>query len=189
VISVIVPTIAGRELWLEQCRVAYAAHTDDYELIVVPNRPTCGLAWQDGADLAEGEFLHFTADDIEPHVGWWQAAVACVETGAIPSPRILNTDGSLQSSGEWGVDLADGTVTAIARIPFMSREQWDTLGPSLPIHYYTDNWIAYRAAQAGIPTVVCRGYEFTHHFAPEGRLDGADGRMYADYLAYQRAIA
>jgi hypothetical protein len=54
VISVIVPTIDGREEYLKDCLASYAAHTSDYEVIVVPNKPNCGLAWTEGADLAVG---------------------------------------------------------------------------------------------------------------------------------------
>jgi len=127
VITVVIPTIAGREHWLARCVAAYEASCVDCELIVIPDRGACGIAWQEGAEQASGAFLHFSADDLEPHVGWAEAAVECVESGAIPSPRILNSDGSLQSSGQWGVDLPAGTVTDIARIPFMSRAQWEAI--------------------------------------------------------------
>jgi hypothetical protein len=147
---------------------------------------TAAAAWQAGADLSAGGYVHFTADDIVPHPGWWEAAVACCDSGAIPSARILNTDGSLQSSGAWATDLPEGMVTDIARIPFLSREQWQLVGPMIEVHYYTDNYVAVRAAQAGIPTIVCQAYEFTHHYAPEGRLDA---RMAADREVFERAVA
>jgi hypothetical protein len=187
VISVVIPTISGREHWLERCMTAYrATGPAEMELIVIKDRATCGLAWQAGADLSAGGYVHFTADDIVPHPGWWEAAVACCDSGAIPSARILNTDGSLQSSGAWATDLPEGMVTDIARIPFLSREQWQLVGPMIEVHYYTDNYVAVRAAQAGIPTIVCQAYEFTHHYAPEGRLDA---RMAADREVFERAVA
>lgn len=186
-ISVIVPTITGREHWLGACVAAYQETAPGrLEIVVVKDRETCGLAWQAGADRAQGDYLHFTADDIVPHPGWWKAAVECVGTGAIPSARILNGDGTLQSSGAWGVDAEEGTVTDIARVPFCSRKQWASIGPSLETHYFTDNWFAHRASLAGIPTVVCRDYLFTHHYAPEGRLDA---RMGPDLEVYRRMVA
>lgn len=181
------PTIEGREHWLARCLDAYYATSPaDTEYVTVLNRATCGIAWNEGAELARGDYLHFSADDLEPHEGWWEAACACVETGALPSPRILNTDASLQSCGEWGQEMEEGARTYITRVPFLSRAQWEQVGPGIETHYYTDNAISFRGDLAGIPTVICRDYLFTHHFAPEGRVDE---RMQADYEAYQRWCA
>jgi hypothetical protein len=183
VISVIVPTIQGREHHLDGCKVAYAAHTEDYELIVVRDEPTCGIAWQAGADLAVGDYLHFSADDINPRAGWWQAAIETVGQGDLPAGPVFATDGSLQScGGSWGELEPDGAETAFTRVPFMSREQWAKVGPMIPTHYFTDNWVTFRGAQAGIRTVVNHGYAFTHHHVMEGRNEG---RMAADGIRYQ----
>jgi hypothetical protein len=184
-ISVVVPTIAGREAWLERCWAAYEAHSGgvELELLVERDHPACGLAWAAGGAVATGDFIHFSADDLEPHEGWWQAAVVSCERGQLPCPRVLNTDGTLQSCGEWGQEMPEGSVTYIARVPFLSREQWELGGWIFPEHYYTDNAIAWRGSQLGIDTVVCRECVFTHHFAPEGRL-GYD-RMEADHAAFQ----
>jgi glycosyltransferase involved in cell wall biosynthesis len=188
-ISVIVPTITGREPSLDRCLRAYQdTSPDDTEIIVILDQPTCGIAWNAGAERAGGRYLHFTADDIEPVEDWWEPAVAVVEDGKTPCPMVLNSNGSLQSCGEWGVLHPDGTPTDIARVPFVSRSQWDTIGPSLETHYYTDNWVAVRAVAAGIPCVTCQGYTLIHHFDPHGRLDGSDGRMMDDYHAYLAAV-
>jgi hypothetical protein len=130
VISVIVPTIDGRESYLKDCLASYAAHTSDYEVIVVPNKPNCGLAWTEGADLAVGSELHFSADDLQPHAGWSQAAMEVVERGFLPAPRILNTDGSLQSCGgeeAWEREQPTGARAGFSRIPFLSRQQWERI--------------------------------------------------------------
>jgi hypothetical protein len=189
-ISVIIPTITGREQWYARCLAAYYATSPaDTEYVTVLDRPTCGVAWNEGAARGRGGYLHFSADDLEPHPGWWEAAIGCVEAGGVPSARILNADGSLQSCGEWGEELPDGTATFIARVPFCSRDQWDLIGPIIETHYYTDNHFTYRGLCAGIPTVIVRAYLFTHHFASEGRLDGVNGRFEADRAAYDRAMA
>jgi glycosyltransferase involved in cell wall biosynthesis len=185
-ISVICPTIAGREEHLARMKAAYAAHTDDYELIVVPNDGRgCGVAWNEGAEAAVGDYIHFTADDLTPHAGWWQAAKACVERGYCPAPVLYWPDGRLQAcGGSWESWEDDGRQTAFTRVPFLSREQWDAVRPMLPIHYYTDNYVTFRCGRAGWPTVNCHGYAFTHHMAQEGRVEsermGPDGRAYME---------
>lgn len=187
-ISIIVPTIRGREHWYRRCSRAYFDTTEqDFELIPVRDRPSCGVAWNEGAEKARGDYLHFSADDLEPHSGWDAAAVAVAGSGKIPCPLILNENGTLQSCGTWGELVPDGTVTDIARVPFCSRTQWQEIRPIIETHYYTDNHFAHRAMLAGIPTVVCHNYLFTHHFALEGRL-GAD-RMQADHDEFVKALA
>lgn len=186
-ISIIVPTVTGREEFLAKCEAAYAAHTDDYELIVVTDEPTCGLGWNKGAAQATGDYLHLTCDDLEPHPGWWQAARAVCDDGFLPAPRILNTDGSLQSCGDWEREQQTGTATEFTRLPFLSRDQWERFGPSLPLHYYTDNWFSWRAREQGVETVVHRGYLLTHHLADHKRGAGMswEDRMATDFRAFE----
>jgi hypothetical protein len=186
VISVVIPTISGREHWLGNCIHAYERCSGDIEIITVTDRETCGEAWAEGGKRAQGDFIHFTADDIEPHDGWDEAAIHCAMGGALPSARILSTDGSLQSCGIWGAEMPEGTETDIARVPFLTREWWELGNWCLPAHYYTDNWISKRGQQLGIPTKVCRDYLFTHHYAPEGRVDAridADRAIFDAYAA------
>jgi hypothetical protein len=52
----------------------------------------------------------------------------------------------------------------------MTREAWERVGPSLPIHYHADDYLAYRARfVAGLDVNTVHGYKFTH-------LDGQVGR-------------
>lgn len=56
-ISVIVPTVDGREDHLERCVRTYtelAAGNYELQLIIERNHPTCGLGWQAGSEKAEG---------------------------------------------------------------------------------------------------------------------------------------
>jgi hypothetical protein len=193
VLSVIVPTITGREHHLDRCKVAYAAHTTGYELIVVKDEPTCGIAWQAGANLAVGDYLHLSADDLEPKAGWWQAAVETCDRGSLPAPLVYAADGSVQScGGSWQQLEPDGAETAFTRVPFMSRDQWAKVGPMIPTHYFTDNWVSFRGAKAGIKTVVNHAYAFTHHHVLEGRNEGrmrADGLRFEEYQRFPPVAA
>jgi len=176
VISVVIPTIRGREHHLRRCVDAYRTTAEEMpvELIEIHNRPTCGEAWAEGGAQATGDYIHFSADDLEPHPGWWKPAIECVKTGKLPCPRILKPDGTLESCGQWGTEMEDGVETNIARIPLLSRAQWEQGGWTIDQHYYTDNWVWHRGQELGYPTVVCRDYLFTHYYAAEGRLETID---------------
>lgn len=191
-ISVIIPTVPGREEHLERCVRAYEERTlRPPEIIVVENKPTCGIAWQEGAEQATGTFIHFSADDLEPHDGWANAAITAIGMGWLPAPRILRPDGSLESCGRWEEEQRTGDETEMTRIPFMSHEQWKRIGPMIPTHYYTDNWISFKGGLLDIPTRVHRGYQFTHHWAQAGRGAGMSmqSRMLHDQAIYERECA
>jgi hypothetical protein len=192
VISVVIPTVAGREQHLERCVRAYEERTlRPPEIIVIENRPTCGIAWQEGAEKATGAYIHFSADDLEPHPGWDKAAMVAVAMGWLPAPRILRPDGSLESCGRWEEEQDTEDVTEMTRIPFMSRQQWKLIGPMIDTHYYTDNWISFKGRLAAIETRVHRHYLFTHHWAQEGRGAGMtqDQRMLHDQAIYEQECA
>lgn len=189
-ISVIVPTIKSREGCLADCLAAYKATTDDYEVIVVKDRPVCGSAWVEGAERATGDYIHFSADDLTPHAGWAAAAIEVCSRGFLPAARVLNTDGTLQSCGGsdgWETEHPTGYATDFSRIPFLSRAQWELLHVQVDSflrdhHYFTDNAWGYAAAKHGIPTGVHRDYLFTHSLAEQGRGAGMtwEQRMWAD---------
>jgi hypothetical protein len=138
VISVIIPTIAGREEHYERCRNAFESRSVlPIEIITEYEHPTCGLAWQAGAERAKGDYLHFLCDDLEPAEGWDTAAVGVVEQGAIPAPRVIDArTGELQCRPQWGQETPDGTDTGISVIPFLSRAQWEAVQPLFTGHYF-----------------------------------------------------
>jgi glycosyltransferase involved in cell wall biosynthesis len=184
-ITLVIPTIDGREDSLARCISSYQEHTDDYEIIVVHNAPNCGVVWQWAAEHSTGDYIAFSADDLEAHEGWWQEATTMIDHDVLPAPLIFNADGTVQSCGaSWETLEPDHAYTEFTRAPFVSRRQWDrAIKPMIPIHYYTDNYASERARLNGIPTVVCHSYKLTHHTADEGRGAGLswDGRMAADH--------
>lgn len=191
-ISIVVPTIKGREDHLERCLAAYARRTvSPHEIIVIKDRPVVGVAWNDGAEEARGEYLHFTADDLEPHDGWDVPAVEAMDAGYMPSPAVYEPDGSRSFCGVWQGDYADWAHCKESNVPFMSRQVWEIIGPVLPVHYYSDNWISWHARQHGYQHVVRREYAFTHHWAQVGRGAGMtqDERMAVDRQTYEKAKA
>jgi hypothetical protein len=185
-VSIICPTVDGREESLARARQSYAEHTlAPFEWIVVRNRPTCGIAWNEGLELATGDLVHFTADDVEAVTpGWDRICEEWFARSTLPAPRILNTDGTLQSCGDDATERDTGTHTELTRIPTIPRELVPVVAPIIETHYYTDSWVSYQAARVGWRTVVVRELVFAHHFAQAGRLDE---RLYPDYHAFVAA--
>ncbi len=193
-ISVVIPTVPGRERYLGQAVAAYAAQAPGnyrLDLIVERGHNSVGAAWQAGADKAAGEYLHLTNDDCEPHPGWHTAALEAVERGFLPAPQVFGPLGQPQSLPQWGVTGDDWTPVSMATIPFCSRAQWEKIGPLCLVHYYADDFFGYRGARAGWATVLRSGYAFTHKWAQEHRGAGmSEGdRMRFDLPQYQAARA
>ena len=186
-ISVVCPTITGREDWLERCEAAYAERTvDAHEFIVVKDEPTCGIAWNEGLRRRHDRAtrFHLTADDVEPSQGWDLVGDVWLRKGILPAPRILNTDGTTQSCGDTVDEQPTGTRTELTRIPYFPLSLLPFVYPIIETHYYTDSWVSFRARQQGWDTQVVREFLFWHHFAQVGRLDS---RLYPDYDLFKQA--
>jgi len=225
-IAVIVPTVDGREAHLERCLAAYESSAERegvaIHTVVLRNRPTCGVAWQEGADhvvygkapddawgktaraMRGGlpDYLHFTADDLEPRPGWARAAIDACVAGWLPAPLVYGPDGvSVQSAGGdgdghlWKVPPPPGTASPWCAIPFMPTAAWiggadaRPIAPMIPLHYYTDDWLSLQADRAGWPIRFAAAYAFTHYDAAPGRGAGFTqseraARDRADFLRY-----
>ena len=194
IISVVMPTISGREVTYAKCRGAYeilGTGQHQLEFITERNHPTVGLAWQAGAVAASGDYIHLGNDDCEPRSGWWQPAIEAVDAGYLPSPQVYTAGGEPQGLPKWGEIAPDWTPVACALIPFLSRQQWEMIQPLFTAHYYTDNFITKRAQMAGWPCVLRTGYAFTHYWASPGRGAGMSeaDRMTFDERLYHQALA
>lgn len=174
-LTIVMPTISAREEMFERCYSRYRESLRQEEVmhrtqfIVLADYKTCGLAWNEGIAQAEGEYIHLTADDIEPLDGWLLPAIESVKRDELPAARILNSDGTLQSCGTNHLEAPDGAHAEVARIPFATRAQFAAIGPMLEEHYMGDYWFSHRGRICGLPSKVVRGYAFIHHLAPEGR--------------------
>lgn len=192
-ISIIIPTVPGREDHYGRCLDAYLHRTSRaFEVITERDHATVGLAWQAGAQRAAGDYIHFTCDDLEPLDGWDDAAVAASDAGSVPAPKVTDArTGELQSWPSWGAEHADGIDAGFSAIPFLSRPMWEAVRPLLLSHYYSDDWISYRARKRGWPPLFCNGYAFRHHWAQHRRGAGMtqDGRQAYDRDLYTQAVA
>ncbi len=164
-IQVIIPTIKGREATCERCVAVYK--DQGAEVLLVKGAQTCGEGWIRGLESAIGDVIMLGLDDFLPHDGAVEAGVEAAERGIYPAPRILKTNGTLESCGTLGGaqhfgECPTGTMSYMSSVPIATKEAWEEIGEPLPIHYYVDDGLGYRARKAGISCEVVREYAFTH---------------------------
>lgn len=215
-LSVIIPTVAGREKYLDRCLRGYKERTygveGTLEFIQVPDAETCGQAWQYGAAVATGDYLHFTADDIVPGENWLPGMVGQVGQGNVPVPLVITATPEVLDEDDFPVRgnpltpvsnflerpsgpavIEDGYVcqgeSEYPSVPFCSREQWQDMGPMIAAHYGTDRWFGLRAKAAGFPNVVTHGSCFYHYAAHAGRVPKAEEWLHLDRLTFELNIA
>lgn len=193
-VAVVIPTIEGREADLERCVSAYERTAPDARLYVEHDHSSCGAAWITGAERAAEDgfdYLHLTADDLEPHPGWLEAAVETVDQGFIPAPLVYHPSGPLESAGLVGFGCYTGSHQDWALIegttvPFLTREMWDAIG-MIDVHYCSDLLVSYRGRKYGWETVIRTGMKFTHYTATPGRNYGRVGPDTEEYLRVRDA--
>jgi hypothetical protein len=167
-ITVVIPTITGREAWLTQCLSAYRdTSPSDTQYIIELNQPTCGHGWVAGAKLAKGDYVQFSADDLEPVQDWWQEPLEMLEQRVVPACNVLTPqftpatcDSPLGNLGHW----PNVQVPLLTKKMLQEDPKW-----LLPIHYGSDDWISYWAVKNNYPVVRCPSYRMLHHVAGVGR--------------------
>ena len=187
VISVVIPTLTGREESLARTIASYEDTFADvaHELIMIQDAPTWPSACNMGAEKAEGDILHFSADDLEALPGWWEEVVPWLyEHDELPAPRVMNPDGTWDNA----VDGPDRAIPHFTRIPIMTRSQHDRIGPWPEYNYVADVWVSEKGRTLGIETRMFHSYAFVHHWEQIGRRDSpADMAEAAEALTRLRA--
>lgn len=186
-LAIVIPTVAGREQLLHRCCGAFRQTAPLASVIVVEGEPTCGAAWNRGADLAVRQFadsgtvlrwLLFAADDLIPQPGFLDPALWFADRGQLPAPVLLNEDGSV-----WNPHERPGELVAFPRVPLLRLDVWDRLGPITgdpPLHYYSDVWLG----RHGDWCPVVSSYRFTHLWADQGRIHDSE----PDRVRYEQAL-
>lgn len=181
-LSVVIPTIDGREGSLARAQAAYLrTGPAEMEIIVVRNLANWPAACNAGYRRAVGDRLHFSADDLEPLEGWWQQALPWLdEHDELPAPKVFNHS----ADGEWdnAVDGPDGGVPHFTRIPLMTRDQYERIGPWPEIPYASDVWLSERGRTLGIETRMFHSYAFVHYWSQVGRIDSQENLALSDHV-------
>ena len=177
-LSIVVPTITGREESLAETVEAYEQHTKgcSHEIIIIKDEPTWPEACNAGYYQSKGDNILFGADDLDPLKGWWKRALIHLrDNDELPAPRVYDNMGPFggrQFANE--IDGKDGDLTHFTRIPFMRRDQWERIGPWPAVIYYMDMWVSEKARTLGIRTRMVYGFDFHHRWSQIGRVDSKE---------------
>lgn len=173
-LSVIIPTLTGREESLGRIERAYLATGPwSMEIVVVKDKASWPTACNAGYLKARGDVLHFGADDLEPLPGWHEEVLPWLEENdELPAAKVLNHS----ADGEWDNrgDGADRELTHFTRVPILTREQYVRIGRWPEYNYVADVWLSEKGRSLGIQTRIFHSYAFVHHWAQEGRQDGPE---------------
>lgn len=176
-LSVVLPTISGRE---ESLARAIAAYEDTlrgvtHEIIVIQDAPTWPTACNMGYSKAVYDVIHFSADDLEALPGWHVGALELLEReDVLPAPAVYDYLPPPEGVFANAEDGPDGAFTHFTRIPIMTREQWERIGAWPEIIYYADLWVSEKARTIGIRTKMVYSYAFIHHWSQIGRVDSKE---------------
>tara|TARA_R110000868_G_scaffold55189_3_gene171692 strand:+ start:129 stop:713 length:585 start_codon:yes stop_codon:yes gene_type:complete len=170
-LSIVVPTISGREESLARTLASYEATLEgvEHELIVVKDESSWPLACNVGYGRSQGDIIHWTADDLEALPGWYNDIPAFLENDELPAPAVYDyrADGKFSNAE----DGPDGAKTWFTRIPVCRRDQAERIGLWPEIIYYADIWFSEKARAIGIETRLLYSYAFVHHWSSIGRVD------------------
>ncbi len=178
---------------MEHCISKYAEYAPgnyELDLVVEHNHPTCGHGWQAALPRIQGQYVHFTCDDIEPHPGWAQPAIEATDKGFLPAPQVYSQDGAPQSHPRWGMVGTDWEPVYMTALPFVSRVQLESIAPLFTSHYFSDDFFSYRGNRAGFPTRLRVKYAFTHWWAAHARGAGMEyqQRLNYDQILFNQAM-
>lgn len=170
-LSVVIPTISGREESLARCVESYERTLEgvSHEIIVVKDESTWPRACNVGYTKSTGDIIHWTADDLEALPGWYNDIPAFLENDELAAPAVYDyrEDGKFSNAE----DGPDGATTWFTRIPICRRDQAERIGLWPEIIYYADIWFSEKARAIGIETRLLYSYRFVHHWCGIGRVD------------------
>jgi len=175
-LTVVVPTITGREESLQQTLDSYDVTLGgkDHDIVIIQDAPTWPEACNEGYHKSDSQYYLFGADDLDAEPGWWEAGKAALleRPMELPAPRVYDNHGP--NGTRWFMnekDGEDGALTHFTRVPLMSKEQWEIVGPWPPLIYYADMWVSEKAKTLGLRTRMVYGFDFFHRWSQIGRVD------------------
>ena len=182
-LSILIPTIPGREELLRIVSATHVAQHPDCEILT-----TSVYSWGEGlnqlARRAKGDYWLTACDDILPHAGWFHAARQAVDLGFTPATRYWHKDGSPLRAGT--DDAAHGDRVDWCRSFLLTEEIYSDVGPFIDATWYADVDYSERIRETGREIVACDGFSFTHLDGPrDWNTEMEDRRQWALYQASQ----
>lgn len=189
-LSILIPTLPGREEMLRIVSCAHVAQHPDCEILT-----TTGYSWGEGlnqlAKKAKGDYWLCACDDILPHQGWFYAARAVVDQGLTPATRYWDMDEEPLRPGT--DDAVGGSRVDWCRSFLLTEEIYSDVGPLIDATWYADVDYSERLRESGREIIACDGFSFTHLDGDRDWLTEAEDhrqwRLYQESQEVRRAVA
>lgn len=190
-LGIVVPTITGREESLERTLDAYRDTLNgvDWELITPLDRPNWPTACNEGTremlEFRNVDLIHYGADDLVPLEGWYWPCLPVLANGELPAPRVWDFEvKDRRRAPSQEIDGDDGKLTRFSRVPILTAEMAERIGPWPEWGYYADVWVSVKARHEGQwPTRVTAGYDFVHYWHQTGRLYDEGEQWHKEFMA------
>ena len=157
-LSVLIPTVGGRDSLLVQVQEAIRREHPTAELLVIR-----GHSWGMGLNLlaavAQGEYWSCCCDDTIPQPGWFEAGRAMLDSGSEPASRYFNVDGTPLHAVD---EMPHGERLPWCRSFLLTPHIYSEVGPFIDATWYSDWDYSERLIAAGYPILACDGFSFTH---------------------------
>lgn len=183
-ISLVIPTINGREASFERTVRSYAENRDrNGPGVLVTTRmnfPSIGAAWVDVLPTLTTDLAHLGTDDVTAECRWQEAVVTeWEENGGLAVPLMLKMpEGTLESHGAHGVMHTERTEVGWVGVPIIPSCCYDEGALALAAcgspHYYSDNILCDVMRSHGHQLIALPSYRLGHWW--EG--GGADGSTF-----------
>lgn len=182
-LSVLIPSVGGREEMIDQVRAAIEEQLPDAEILTV-----YGYSWGEGLNqlmrVAKGNYISCCCDDTVPLPGWFDAGRAMLDEGFEPASRYLRPDGTPLHAVD---ELPHGEEIPWCRSFLLTPQMYREVGPFIDATWYADWDYSERLVKAGIRILACDGFSFTHLDGDRGWLTPEeDARQRAEYDASHR---
>lgn len=157
-LSILIPTVPGREELLRVVSCAHVAQHPDCEILT-----TSVYSWGEGlnqlAKRAKGKYWLTACDDILPHAGWFEAARTMLDEGYTPATRYWTKGGEPLRPGT--DDAPHGESIPWCRSFLLTRDLYNETGQFIDTTWWADINYSERLA-VNHPILACDGFSFTH---------------------------
>lgn len=191
-LTLVVPTIDGRELSLQRTLRSYSTNTSmPYVVKVGHNYSSIGKAWADILPELTTDIAHLGTDDVTAESRWakeirWEWD----EHAGLAVPLMMRMPGeTLESHGAWGVMHADRTEVPWCGVPIIPRCCYEECARALALTDYpqnfSDNVLCDVLRAHGHPLIARPNYRLGHWWAAGGLGTTRDFKDREAWLAWR----
>jgi hypothetical protein len=198
-LTLMIPTIDGREASLERTLASYRAHAGHpYGLVVRLGFPSTGAAWAATLPALQTDLAHLGTDDVTAEVEWSQQVVNEWQWNAgLAVPLVMGMPGGeIESHGVHGRMHLERTQVYWCGVPVVPRCCYNDIAGALleaaldgDIHYFSDNLISDVLRMNGHQQIALPAYRLGHWWEAGGATPDRWHTDEENYRTWRRRFA